>query len=179
MKDDSPGMELDLGRIENRETFSFEEIFEIPTLEGGDAECDARVAITVVRTGNRYDCDAKVAGKIQANCHRCLERFGLQVESAFTLAIERAETAKLPEGLEEEDFVIIPVIGEDRYDIFPRVREALLLELPIKLLCREDCKGLCPRCGANLNRDACACGSGEVDSRWGPLRKLLNGEDKS
>jgi uncharacterized protein len=53
------------------------------------------------------------------------------------------------------------------------VRESLLLALPMKVLCSEDCKGLCPHCGANLNEESCDCVAETIDPRWAELRKLL------
>ncbi|RKX30915.1 MAG: DUF177 domain-containing protein, partial [Verrucomicrobia bacterium] len=52
------------------------------------------------------------------------------------------------------------------------LREALVLRIPIYPLCREDCRGLCPRCGANLNREQCTCAPEEAESRWDVLDKL-------
>ena len=79
--------------------------------------------------------------------------------------------------MDEEDFVLLTDTIESRYDIFPRVLEAVLLELPIRVLCREDCKGLCSACGANLNEGACDCPKEEPDPRWRDLRKLLRNDD--
>jgi uncharacterized protein len=93
--------------------------------------------------------------------------------------LHRGERATLPESVEEDDFVTIPVAGEGIYDLFPRVREALILEIPIKLLCREDCKGVCRTCGANLNSGDCGCSSEAGDPRWGALKNFLNGDDKT
>jgi uncharacterized protein len=103
----------------------------------------------------------------------------MPVDVSIKLIIQLGERSELPEGMEEEDFVVIPATGEARYDLFPRVREELILDMPIKLLCREDCKGLCSKCGADLNEGACGCPGAPVDRRWGPLRNLLNGENKT
>jgi DUF177 domain-containing protein len=179
MIDDTAGMVLDLGRVEDRETFSFERRFPIPTLEGGSADCRAAVTAEVVKVLNRYAVKARIAGEIRAECHRCLEQFTMPVDALIDLVIQLGEQGERPEDVEEEDFVVIPATGEARYDLFPRVREELILDMPIKLLCREDCKGLCSKCGADLNNGACGCPEEPVDRRWGPLRNLLNGENKS
>jgi uncharacterized protein len=178
MIDDTAGMELDLGRVEDRETFSFEQRFPIPTLEGESADCRAAVTAAVVKSLNRYAVNARIAGEMRAECHRCLGQFAMTVEASINLVIHLGEQGETPEGM-EEDFVVIPATGEARYDLFPRVREELILDMPIKLLCREDCKGLCSKCGADLNKGACECPGEHVDRRWGPLRNLLNGENKS
>lgn len=171
-------MELDLGRVEDRLTFSFERTFDLPTPEGANAACHAVATVDVSRSAERYDVKARVAGEIRAECHRCLEDFSMPIEAIFGLVIHRGEGVKPPPEM-EEDLVSIPARGEERYDIFPRVREELILEIPIKLLCREDCRGVCVRCGANLNAGACGCGGGTDDPRWGALKKFLNGESKT
>ena len=67
-------------------------------------------------------------------------------------------------------------------DVTPRSfsgdREAVILELPMRFLCSEDCKGLCPGCGSNLNNGPCDCVKTEGDQRWAPLKKLLNNDEK-
>ncbi len=165
-------MEIDLGRVETRSTFSFDGTFPLPTPEGGEATCAAAVEAEVARAGSRYDVTVGVTGEIRAECHRCLAAFAMPVETRFAFVLDRGERGPAPEGMEEEDLVTIPAVGETRYDIFPRVREALILEIPIKLLCEEGCKGVCPKCGANLNVEECSCGSAPADPRWSALRKL-------
>jgi uncharacterized protein len=179
MSDDASPMQIDLGRVEGRSTFSFERTFDLPSPEGGEATCTAAVTAEVTSSGGRYDIKAHVVGLVRADCHRCLEPFTMTVEVDFPLVLHRGDRVPPPEGLEEDDFAAIPPVGNVLYDIFPRVREALILEIPIKLLCREDCKGVCSRCGANLNSADCACGSEPADPRWGALRKPLNGENKT
>ena len=179
MNDDASAMKIDLGRVEDRSTCSFERTFDLPSPEGGEATCTAAVTVEVVRSGSRYDIKAHGVGVVRAECHRCLEPFPMSVQVDFPLVLHRGDRVPPPEGLEEDDFATSPLVGEALYDIFPRVREALILEIPIKLLCRADCKGVCTKCGANLNSADCACGSRPADARWGALRKTLNGENKT
>ncbi len=177
MKKEITEMALNLGRVEEQESFTFRGIFGVPTEEGTKAECRAEVAGTIVRRGGRLLLAARIAGSIRLGCSRCLGEFDLDLSTRFDLVFHREERARLPEGMDEEDFVLLTDSIESRYDIFPRVREAVLLELPIRFLCREDCKGLCSTCGANLNEGACECSKGEPDPRWDGLRKLLRNDD--
>jgi uncharacterized protein len=172
-------MELDLGRVEDRLTFSFERKFDLPTPDGGNATCQATVVANVARFENRYDIDVKILGEVYGECNRCLENFAMPVEAGFDLVLHRGDRVQPPSPEEEDDFVTIPAIGECRFDIFPRVREELILALPIKLLCREDCRGVCVKCGADLNKGPCRCEGGTGDPRWGTLKKFLNGENKT
>jgi uncharacterized protein len=171
MSDDAIVMELDLARVEDRAVETFDRTFDLPTPEGGTASCHALATVEVTRSGARYDIRASVKGTVRAECHRCAGEFDLPLEVELALIVERGRDAAPPEDPDEEDFVVVPA-GDERYDIFPRVREALILELPIKVLCREDCKGMCPTCGADLNDGECGCPREGGDPRWNALRKL-------
>lgn len=105
-----------------------------------------------------------------ASCARCL----CDVPGEFTFKVEKTV---VPSGMlanidesEADDYAIV-------YDGFLDMDEELLelleLEFPTKVLCKEDCRGLCPKCGKNLNDGDCACEDHEIDPRMEPLRKLL------
>jgi uncharacterized protein len=81
--------------------------------------------------------------------------------------------------MEENDFIFLPDNSESLYDISPRVMEAVILEMPIRFLCDENCKGLCSGCGVNLNSGDCDCDGEKGDPRWAPLKKLLSEEEDS
>jgi uncharacterized protein len=179
MNDDTGPMELDLGRVETRSTFSFDGTFDLPTPEGGSAACTVAVSAAVTRSAGSFTVEAHVKGSIRAECHRCLGFSELPVDTSFTFILNRAGESPPPDGVEEDDIVPIPITGETAFDLYPRVREALILEIPIKLLCREDCRGVCRKCGANLNEGECGCDPGIGDPRWGALKKFLNGENKT
>jgi uncharacterized metal-binding protein YceD (DUF177 family) len=100
-----------------------------------------------------------------------VQRVGPTVKRDTTYA-EYRETLFEFEAREGESY---PIRGE-HIDLAPLTREALLLNLPLAPLCREDCAGLCPRCGADLNAGPCGCGSDERDPRWAIL-DVLKEED--
>ncbi len=91
------------------------------------------------------ECD--FIGEHPSTCVRCLQEFQQKVNSQF------AELFSFESHPTAEDGMVIPQNGN--IDLEPIVREYLMVELPIKTLCREDCKGLCPECGENLNITAC------------------------
>jgi uncharacterized protein len=96
-----------------------------------------------------------------AACSRCLEPISGQV----TVHVDELfETTPL----EGETYLL----EEDVIDLDPMVRDALLLELPLAPLCRPDCAGLCPSCGANRNVERCDCVTDEPDPRWAALRSI-------
>ena len=169
-------MLVDLGHAGDHESFSFDETFALTGRGDERLECRAAVAAGLTKSGNRYLLEGTVEGAVRAECGRCLEPFDHGLEAAFGVVLQRGGGASIPEGIEEDDFILLAEGEEYRYDIFPHVREAILLELPIRFLCREECAGICPRCGANRNETPCGCPEGEGDPRWGDLKKLLNNE---
>jgi len=177
MKKEITEMMLNLGRVVEQESFTFRGIFSVPTEEGNTAACRTELKGTIVRRGSRLLLNARVESRIHLECSRCLEEFDLELSTGFDLVFHREERARLPEGMDEEDFLLFTDTLESRYDIFPRVRESILLELPIRFLCREDCKGFCSACGANLNETDCRCPEREPDPRWQGLKKLLRNDD--
>ena len=102
-----------------------------------------------------------VEGAWEGLCRRCL------TPVPGTL---RAEVQELFESRPADDDAYR--LGHDSVDLEPLAREALVLDLPLAPLCREDCRGLCPTCGADLNQGACDCPPVEVDSRWAALDVL-------
>jgi uncharacterized protein len=178
MEKDFPKMELDLGHIEDRESFSFDEGFGIPAPEGGELACRTAVTADVTRTGSRYLMQAGVSAVIKAECSRCLGPFEHKLETGFELIFQRGEKVDIPGGVEEEDFVLLTQQAEYCYDIFPRVRESVVLELPMRYLCGDDCRGICPGCGRNLNDEECECADEGGDPRWSALKGLVSGEDE-
>ena len=94
-------------------------------------------------------------------CRRCLR----PVEATLTAAILEIYEPDPTEGETQ------PLQG-DHIDVEPVAREAVLLELPLAPLCRHDCAGLCPECGADLNQGACGCALDQSDPRWAALDDL-------
>ena len=108
--------------------------------------------------------DGTASGLLRLNCSRCLEPFNFSFEAPlaefYTTAVE---------GADEE---AIYFTG-DYLDLTPEVLKSLLLELPMKPLCSEKCKGLCSTCGRNLNEGDCECTGTDIDPRFNVLRDLL------
>jgi uncharacterized protein len=115
--------------------------------------------------GSRVHVRAEVRGEADSLCHRCLERFARAVAASFEVTLQR--------GLEVTDAEGVVGIPDNtaEYDLAPQVREAVILDEPIRLLCRPDCRGLCARCGADLNQGRCGCAPAP-DPRWAALDAL-------
>ena len=105
-----------------------------------------------------------------AQCGRCLA----PVSGSFTLSLEKTVAPRnLLENLSEDRLDEYAIIEDGFLDMDEQLREQLEMEFPLRFLCREDCKGLCPKCGKNLNEEACSCETKEIDPRLEPLRKIL------
>ena len=129
------------------------------------------VKVSAVKSGDEIIFQATVSTLIEAECARCLELFEKRISSKLQFVVQFLDIGG-PEDTGDDDFVVLPRSAED-YDISDRVREALILELPYKPLCKTSCKGLCPMCGQNLNEADCGCTQDETDERWDTLRKLF------
>lgn len=143
---------------------------------------DYRVAapVDLVMTVEKAGRDAfRVSGRAQTRleleCGRCIERFEMPVDAAFDLRYVPAEQ-NTGEGEREiaEDDLTTAFYREGMLDVIDLLREQFELALPMKPLCTETCRGLCPECGANLNRTPCDCTPKWEDPRLAPLKGLLN-----
>ena len=139
---------------------------EQATLGGG-----ARVAGRASRRGEEIQVRGKIEAGVQIGCDRCLAPVAVPLEVEFETAfIPQEKAAGEPEHVEllAEDMGLAAFEG-DAIDLDELVREQILLALPSRNLCREDCRGLCPTCGADLNAGPCGCAQDETDPRWAAL----------
>lgn len=130
---------------------------------------DVRVEATLEKTSRQLllRVDTKTGGVF--TCDRCLEDFEKEVSSTYHVVYVSDGT---PDGVDQEEVQILPPEA-NTIDIGEDVRQFTVLSLPIKLLCREDCAGLCPTCGTNLNKDVCRCEKVKIDSPLSGLQKFL------
>lgn len=145
--------------------------------------------------GAEFDGDAHVVGKItnqaglmlltmdvsvvyHAECARCLE----PVSGEFAVQLERTVVAAgtLTEEQLEENVDEYAVIENGKLDLDEQIREELLLSFPMRILCDEDCPGLCPKCGKPRRLGDCGCSLNDPDPRLAVLKKLFdkNEEDQ-
>ena len=139
----------------------------------GDYElADAQpVKLHFVNTGDRIlavEGSAQLA--LMIPCSRCLEPvrvpFSLDLARTFDMKLSSRERA---EALEEQ-----PYLQGYTLDVDQLVCDELYLNLPMKILCKEDCKGICNRCGANLNKTACDCDRSSLDPRMSVIQDIFN-----
>ena len=112
--------------------------------------------------------------ELELPCSRCLEPFRMPVDSPFDLRyLPAAEMSADDEREVQEEDLETSYYRDDQIDLNELLREQFYLALPMKPLCREDCKGLCAQCGTNLNTGTCACAARWEDPRLAPLKGLI------
>jgi uncharacterized protein len=172
---------LDSARVE---PFSWQERLtfgagglELPEgVEIGPVEVDG----TLSRSEHEFLLRARLEYRQRVPCDRCLTAVEEGVEAGLSLVVveRRGRAAEGGERqLGEDELGLLEVAGET-LDTAPLVAEQVQLNLPARVLCREDCAGLCPRCGRNRNEGPCACPPPEPDPRWrglGELKTKLSG----
>jgi uncharacterized protein len=110
---------------------------------------------------------------LELPCSRCLEAFQWPLDAQFDLRYQpRVQNVGEDERKIEEDDLSTAFYEDDDIDLGQLMREQCYLSLPMKPLCRAECRGLCPICGANLNRDPCGCVAEWQDPRLAPLKQL-------
>jgi uncharacterized protein len=121
----------------------------------------------------RYRVAGHLTGAIELTCGRCVEPFTLPVATDFDLRyVPRVENAGEGEKEVEEDDLATAFYADDQIDLSELIMEQFHLALPMKPLCNEACKGLCPQCGTNLNTGSCDCKQEWIDPRLAVLKKL-------
>ena len=113
----------------------------------------------------RFYFSGSLDGTAVTSCRRCLTDVALDVHEDVSLLFAESGV----DEAEEDDVFLIPANARE-LDLRPAVREEWLLAVPQFALCREDCKGLCPTCGADRNTADCHCAPA-VDPRWAGLRE--------
>jgi uncharacterized protein len=115
---------------------------------------------------DRYYFSGHLEGEASAQCRRCLSDASISVAEDIQLLFVEADS----EGAEDPDVFVVDSRAQD-LDMRPALREQWLLAVPAFVLCKDDCQGLCPTCGADLNAGACDCAP-VTDSRWDALRNV-------
>lgn len=130
----------------------------------------------VTRIGNALLVQGDVAAEVEVDCSRCLDRVSMPVEGTleetYQPTVDVMTGAPVNRADYEENDAAFEIDANHMMDLSEPVRQALLVAMPMKPLCKADCKGLCPQCGANWNDGPCDCKAETVDDRWMGLRKL-------
>jgi len=166
---------LNLNKIRTAQD-RFEQVYRPDQFE---ADEDYRVvepvslAFDIFKDKQAFRLTGRVKTTLELKCSRCLEPFTVPIDQEFDLRYQ-PHTVNAEEGEREieEDDLTTAFYENDEIDLGQLMREQFYLALPMKPLCRDDCKGLCPVCGTNLNRGACDCKREWDDPRLASLKKL-------
>lgn len=133
-----------------------------------------RFDVDKIGEGGRYRLAGTISGTLGLTCSRCLEPFALPVEAAFDLQYlpHSENTGEGEREVAEDDLTTAYYTGE-AIDLGQLMTEQFHLALPMKPLCSETCRGLCPECGTNLNLATCSCAPVWEDPRLAPLKRLI------
>ncbi len=163
-------MILDLSPIINNEGKKLE--LEL-ALEPNSADVDicfkSPIALkgTLVNIGGSLELSMTANTVLEFTCDRCLEAFARPLECSFEEVLKKEDLAN-----EDENPDAIYFQGNS-VELDEIVLNNIILALPLKNLCREDCKGLCPNCGQNLNEGDCKCDTRTTDPRFDALDKFF------
>lgn len=171
-------MRLDITQLRQRETLIDRTIpaAEMAATDEFRVVQPVQLHLLVRKDDDRLRLEGRVTTTLEVPCSRCLEPFSVPVDAPFDLRFVPQAALTTPQDGEREvaddDLSTAPYDGES-IDLGQLIDEQCYLALPMKPLCREDCRGLCPACGTNLNLQACDCDTAWVDPRMDALRALL------
>lgn len=162
------------------------DVFDIPD-EGLDLELEetveienltlpkpCKLVVRVEKRGSEVFVKGILSGDVELCCSRCLKSFILPIKSLFSITYHPVEQLNRDELVElKSDEMDVDFYREGFIDTLSIVRDQILLNIPMKPLCSESCKGLCPICGNDLNEFECGCETKEIDPRFAVLQSLL------
>ncbi len=166
---------------------TFKHQYRAGELDTSDYEFELSEAPLVTGRADRAGTDMRVRGSVKtglsAPCDRCLKEVAIPLEIPFDLLYAPGDPGAGHGGEQElhDRDLDLAVYENDEINLDELVLEQLELSLPSRVLCREDCRGLCPQCGADLNVEQCDCEQ-QVDLRWQALADLkaeMEKKDKS
>ncbi len=136
-------------------------------------EEDVQVFLKASRFGDKVLVDGRATSVASLVCSRCLKKISFPVKVSFNV-----EYIPYREFAEEDEYELtreeldVSFYRDDEIDIGGLIREQMLLAVPMKPLCESDCRGICPKCGKNLNEGSCGCSTEEIDPRLTPLKRF-------
>lgn len=167
---------LNLSKIRTAQDH-FERVYEPADLEFKDEEVEVAapvaLAFDIFKDKQQFRLAGTVKTALTLGCSRCLEPFTWPVDAAFDLRYQpHAQNIGEGEREVEADDLTTAFYEHDEIDLGQLMTEQIYLSLPMKPLCAENCRGLCPSCGTNLNRGTCACDTQWEDPRLAALKSL-------
>ena len=143
-------------------------------LDLADLVSEVELRLRHSRVENEVFLNGTVIFKLEFTCARCLESYVREFETPLSLVVKLVPAEQIRDADATEDEFVLHPLSQEQFSLDRHVRDLIGLEVPLKPLCREDCAGLCPQCGTNLNESGCDCRRESSDPRWDGLRKLGN-----
>ena len=141
--------------------------------EGIELSSDIVVSGEARRNSAEVEVSGSIKGRLSVDCTRCLKPIETPLDTAFDVSFISEENAPADKELQlQQADLSADVLAGDALDLNELAREQILLSLPEQTFCREDCRGLCPACGKDLNEGECGCSTDEIDPRWAALKGL-------
>lgn len=166
-------MYIDLTQI-SKDVIEFDELITVD-LEDETAQLiePCRISGELKKGIVQIDLSGEVNGKVKIDCSRCITPVETIINVPFKASYitEEHYTKEKESELQGEDFEIAIYDGE-KIDLSQLATEQILLNLPTQVFCQENCQGLCPKCGQNLNKEKCSCETKEIDPRWAALKQM-------
>jgi len=141
---------------------------EVDLLESSEFKDQIHLRYDFNRIGHEIFVSTKISTTMDLSCDVCLDFYRSSLNETVNIILTKDK--ELAERGEEDVYLISDATTE--VDITDSIRQSLLLAVPYKKTCREDCKGLCPTCGANLNKEQCTCVNEKSDPRWDALKNI-------
>jgi len=159
-------MILDLRELERSTgTIVGEETVQIEDPQAGEVGVPCRIDLDYRQTSGTFYFHGRVLGTYRCECARCLDPVTVEIRGDFDLMVRRGEH----DGETADDLVVLSP-SRHQLDLSPIIRETVVVNEPMIVLCGDACRGLCPECGVNWNRETCNHGQA-TDPRWDALRK--------
>jgi len=132
-----------------------------------------KINILLEDVGDLINADYEFTASCSGICDRCANEYSFSLKAEGKLLF----VAEKDDSVSSQDNVKYFHPDTPEIDISQDILDALMLEMPVKLLCKEDCRGLCQICGADLNVESCNCKKDMIDSRWQALSDLIDSGD--
>jgi uncharacterized protein len=157
---------INLASFDDRKEFFFEaDKSEISFDKGIELVGTMKVELSLTKDGlSSVVVEGRMDGEVEMTCSRCLSVFIAPVTVGFAVIFK--EKNSMTDDDRESD---VYEYENNEIDLYPYLRETMILELPVKQVCAEDCKGLCPVCGKNRNEEPCKC---EIKETYKPFEGL-------
>jgi uncharacterized protein len=151
-----------------------EEINLILKEKGGDFRFSEPIhwELFIFKSHDTISAEAKLSGKYTCLCSRCVKELERSISVDFRHIFIPLKDEMLGEAEDSDEMEELSFYEEEKIDLSPVIHEQILLSLPSKPLCREDCRGLCPKCYHDLNSGPCGCEVDTVDPRLAALKNF-------